>query len=45
MFPQLRRAYTAQCEELKLLRRQLIIKDRKIHELEDQLNQLKTPHK
>ncbi|XP_050740436.1 coronin-1A-like isoform X3 [Eriocheir sinensis] len=42
---ELRRAYTAQCEELKLLRRQLIIKDRKIHELEDQLNQLKTPHK
>ncbi|XP_068250444.1 coronin-2B-like [Palaemon carinicauda] len=33
----LRRAYTAQCEELKLLRRQLIIKDRRIHELENQL--------
>ncbi|XP_066983917.1 coronin-1A-like isoform X15 [Macrobrachium rosenbergii] len=34
---ELRRAYTAQCEELKLLRRQLIIKDRRIHELENQL--------
>ncbi|XP_042237872.1 coronin-1A-like isoform X1 [Homarus americanus] len=42
---ELRRAYTAQCEELKLLRRQLIIKDRRIHELEDQLNQLKVNHK
>ncbi|XP_045125673.1 coronin-1A-like isoform X2 [Portunus trituberculatus] len=42
---ELRRAYTAQCEELKLLRRQLIIKDRRIHELEDQLNQFKTHHK
>ncbi|XP_063601798.1 coronin-1A-like isoform X1 [Penaeus indicus] len=42
---QLRRAYTAQCEELKLLRRQLILKDRRIHELEDQLNQLKVTRK
>ncbi|KAK4313656.1 hypothetical protein Pmani_015011 [Petrolisthes manimaculis] len=42
---ELRRAYTAQCEELKLLRRQLIIKDRRIHELEDQLNHLKAGHK
>ncbi|KAK7080135.1 hypothetical protein SK128_009405 [Halocaridina rubra] len=34
---ELRRAYTAQCEELKLLRRQLILKDRRIYELENQL--------
>ncbi|CAL4145550.1 unnamed protein product, partial [Meganyctiphanes norvegica] len=38
---ELRRAYTAQCEELKLLRRQLFVKDRRIRDLEDQMNQLK----
>lgn len=42
---ELRRAYTAQCEELKLLRRQLFIKDRRIRDLEDQLNQFKGPRK
>ncbi|XP_076069874.1 coronin-1A-like isoform X3 [Oratosquilla oratoria] len=39
---ELRRAYTAQCEELKLIRRQVVAKDRKIRELEDQINHLKS---
>ncbi|KAL7640836.1 UNVERIFIED_CONTAM: hypothetical protein RMT77_009111 [Armadillidium vulgare] len=41
---ELKRAYVSQCEEIKLLRRQLVSKDRKIRELEDLLNQLKNRH-
>ncbi|XP_063216669.1 coronin-2B-like [Bacillus rossius redtenbacheri] len=37
---QLQRAYSRQCEELKLLRKQLANRDRRIRELEEQINKL-----
>lgn len=37
---QLQRAYSQQCEELKLLRKQVVARDRRIQELEQQVAQL-----
>jgi TolA-binding protein len=37
---QLQRAYSRQCEELKLLRKQLENRERRIRELEDQVQML-----
>nr|CAD7201143.1 unnamed protein product [Timema douglasi] len=37
---QLQRAYSRQCEELKLLRKQLTNRDRRIRELEEQVSKL-----
>lgn len=47
-FSQLQRAYSQQCEELKLLRKQVLARDKRIHELEQQVAQLtatQTSHK
>lgn len=40
LFCQLQRAYSQQCEELKLLRKQVLARDKRIHELEQQVAQL-----
>lgn len=44
LFPlrsQLRRAYDAQCEEIRKLKQTVAVKDRRIRELEDQLQRYK----
>ncbi|XP_052121983.1 coronin-2B-like isoform X2 [Frankliniella occidentalis] len=41
---QLQRAYSQQCEELKLLRKQVVARDRRIQELEQQIAQLTGAH-